>query len=66
MEKIREQIKSEKGNLNRYNNQINQYQQNKTFRNIELSFYKKLKGDSNNENTNSTPDENESREFCKC
>ena len=28
-------------------------------------FYKKLNGDSNNENTNCTPDQNESREFCK-
>ena len=28
-------------------------------------FYKKLNGDSNNKNINSTPDENESREFWK-
>ena len=56
-------MKSKRGKVNRYNNRINKYQQNRTFRNNEGVFYKKLNGDSNNENTNSTPDENESREF---
>ena len=57
-------MKSKRGKVNRYNNRINKYQQNRTFRNNEGVFYK-LNGDSNNENTNSTPDENESREFWK-
>ena len=65
MEEIRQRIKSKRGKLNRYNNRVNYYQQNRTFRNNKGMFYKKLNGDSNNENTNSTPDESESREFWK-
>ena len=65
MEEIRQRIKSKRGKLNRYNNRVNYYQQNRTFRNNKGMFYKKLNGDSNNENTNSTPDENESWEFWK-
>ena len=65
MEEIRQRIKGKREKLNRYNNGINQYQQNRTFRNNKGMFYKKLNSDSNNENTNSTPDENESRESWK-
>ena len=65
MEEFRKRIKSKRGKLNKYNNRVNRYQQNRTFRNNEGMFYKKLIGDSNNDNTNSTPDENESREFWK-
>ena len=57
MEEIRQQIKSKRGKFNRYKNRISQYQQNRTFRNNERMFYKKLNGNENNENTNSTPDE---------
>ena len=52
-----------RGKLHGYNKRINQYQQNRTFRNNEVMFYKKLNGNSNNENTKSTPDVDESREF---
>ena len=65
MKKNRQRIKSKRGKVNRYNNRINKYQQNRTFRNNEGMFYKKLNGDSNNKNINSTPDENESKEFWK-
>ena len=65
MEEIRQQIKSKRAKLNRYNNRVNKYQQNRIFRNNERMLYKKLNGDSNNKNTNSTPDENKSREFWK-
>ena len=65
MEEIRQQIKSKRGKLNRQSNRANQYQQNRTFINNEGMSYKNLNGDSNNESTNSTPDENESREFWK-
>ena len=65
MEEIRQRIKSKRGKLNRYNNRVNYYQQNRTFWNNKGMFYKKLNGDSSNKNTNSTPDENESREFWK-
>ena len=65
MEEIRQRIKAKRGKPNRYNNRINQYKENRTFRNNEGLFYKKLNGDTKNENTNSTPDENESREFSK-
>ena len=41
MKEIKQQIKSKRGKLNRCNNQINQYQQNRTFRNNEGMFYKK-------------------------
>ena len=65
MEEIRKRIKSKRGKLNRYNNRVNQYEQNRTFRNNGRMFYKKLNGDSNNDNTNSTPGENESSKFWK-
>ena len=38
MEKIRQQLQSERGELNRYNSQLNQYQQDRTFRNNECSI----------------------------
>ena len=57
MEEIRQQIKSKRGKFNRYKNRISHYQQNRTFRNNEKMFYKKLNGNENNENTSSTPDE---------
>ena len=65
MEEIKQWIKSERGRHKRYNNQVNQCQQNRTFRNKEGMFCKILNGDSNYENANSTPDENETREFWK-
>ena len=65
MDEIRKRIKSKRGKLNRYNNRVNQYQQKRTFRNNGRMFYKKLNGDSNNDNKNSTPGENESSKFCK-
>ena len=61
MEEIRQKIKSTRGKLIRYNNRVNQYQQNRTFGNNEGMFYKIVNGDSNNDNKNSTPDTNESR-----
>ena len=54
MEEIRQRIKSKRGKLNRYNNRVNQYQQNRTSKNNEGMFYKILNGNSNSENTNST------------
>ena len=65
MEEIRQRIKVKRGKVIRYNNRINQYQQNRTFRSNEGIFYKKLNGYSNNENTNSTLVEDESKEFWK-
>ena len=65
MEECRQQIKSKRGKLNRDNNRINQYQQNRTFRNNEGMFHKKLNNDSYIQNINCTPDENESREIWK-
>ena len=65
MEEIRQRIKSKRGKLNRYNNRVNQYQQNRTSKNNEGMFYKILNGNSNNENTNSTSYQNESRKFWK-
>ena len=65
MEEIRKRIKSKREKLNRYNNRLNQYEQNGTFRNNVRMFYKKLNGDSNNDNTNPTPGENESSKFWK-
>ena len=65
MEEFRQRIKSKRGKLNRYNNRVNQYQQNRTSKNNEGMFYKILNGNSNNENTNSTSYQNESREFWK-
>ena len=63
MEEVKQRIKSERGKLNRYNNRVNQYRQSRTFRNNQGMLYKILHGDINSENTNSTPDENQSREF---
>ena len=63
MKEIRQRIKSKRGKLNRYNNQVKQYQQNRTFRNNEAIFYKIWNGDSNNEYTNSNPVDTGSREF---
>ena len=62
IEEIRQRIKAKTGKLNRYNKRINQYQQNKTLRNNEGMFYKKLNCNSNSDNTNATPDEDESKE----
>ena len=60
-----EWVKAKRGNLNRYINRINQHQQNRNFRNNEGTVYKKLNGDSNNQNASSASDEYESREFWK-
>ena len=57
MEEIRQRIKSKKGKLNRYNNRVNQYQQNRTLRNNEGMFCKIFNGNSNNENANSSAEE---------
>ena len=65
MEEFRQRFKSKRGKLNRYNNRVNQYQQNRTSKNNEGMFHKILNGNSNNENTNSTSYQNESREFWK-
>ena len=40
MEEIRKQIKAKREKVDRYNNRINQYQQNITFRDNEGMFYK--------------------------
>ena len=65
MEEIRQRIKLNRGKLHRYNNRVNQYQQNRTFRNNEGMFCKIFNGNSNNENANSFAEENESRKFWK-
>ena len=65
MEEIRQWIKSKTGKINRYDKRVKKYQQDSTFSKNDEMFYKILNGDSNNENANSSPDENEIREFWK-
>ena len=61
MEEIRKQIKAKREKVDRYNNRINQYQQNITFGDNEGMFYKHWMV---NEKINSTPDDDdEGREF---
>ena len=44
LEVISQRIKAKQGKINRYNNRISQYQQNRMFQNNEGNFYRKLNG----------------------
>ena len=60
---IRQRIKAKTAKISRYQHRINQYQQNRMFRNNESRFYKQLNIDTDRTNENVIPDADESRKF---
>ena len=62
-EEIRQRIKAKTAKISRYQQRINQYQQNRMFRNNESRFYKQLNNDTGRTNENAIPDADESRKF---
>eukprot|EP00112_Aurelia_sp_Birch-Aquarium-sp1_P022216 Seg6175.2 transcript_id=Seg6175.2/GoldUCD/mRNA.D3Y31 product="hypothetical protein" protein_id=Seg6175.2/GoldUCD/D3Y31 len=61
-EEIRQRIKAKTAKISRYQQRINQYQQNRMFRNNESRFYQQLNNDELNKE-NATPDADESKQF---
>ena len=55
-EEIRQRIKAKAAKISRYQQRINQYQQNRMFKNNESTFYQKLNNDEGQNNENAIPD----------
>ena len=62
-EKIKERIKAKNNKIKRYQSRINQYQQNRTFKNNEGKFYRELNRRGRNYETTEVPDKKEAQEF---
>ena len=62
-EEIRQRIKAKTAKISRYQQRINQYQQNMMFKNNESRFYQKLNNDDGQNNENAIPDADESKRF---
>ena len=61
-EEILQRIKAITGKIKRYNNRINQYQQNRTFQNNQGKFYQQLNSGGKQER-NDVPDAEAANEF---
>ena len=62
-EEIKEIIKAKNIKIKRYQNRINQYQQNRTFKNNQGKFYRELNSRERNYKTTELPDKKETQEF---
>ena len=62
-EEIRQRVKAKTAKISRYQQRINQYQQNRMFKNNESRFYQKLNNDDGQNNENAIPDADESKRF---
>ena len=62
-EEIKERIKAKNNKIKRYLSRINQYQQNRTFKNNKGKFYRELNSGERNYKTTEVPDKNEAQEF---
>ena len=63
-EEIKERIKAKNNKIKRYQSRINQYQQNRTFKNNQGKFYRMLnKGRKKNYGTADVPDKKEAQEL---
>ena len=62
-EEIKERIKAKNNKIKRYQSRINQYQQNRTFKNNQGKFYRQLNSGGRNYETTEVPDKKEAREF---
>ena len=59
---IKERIKLKNNKIKRYQSRINQYQQNRTFKNNQGKFYKDLNSGGRNYETAEVPDKKEAQE----
>ena len=62
-EEIKERIKAKNNIIKRYQSRINQYQQNRTFKNNQGKFYRELNSAGRNYETTQVPDKKEAQEF---
>ena len=62
-EEIRQKIKAKTSKISRHQQRLNQYQQNRLFRNNDSRFYKQLNNETERTNENTIPDADESRKF---
>ena len=62
-EKIKERIKAKNNIIKRCQSRINQYQQNRTFKNNQGKFYRELNSGGRNYETTQVPDKKEAQEF---
>ena len=62
-EEIKERIKTNNNKIKRYQSRINQYQQNRTFKNNQGNFYRDLKNGGRNYETAEVPDKKKNQEF---
>ena len=62
-EEIKERIKAKNNKIKRYQSRINQYQQNRTFKDNQGKFYRELNSGGRNYETTEVPDKKEAQEF---
>ena len=62
-EEIRQRIKAKIAMISRYQQRINQYQQNRMFKNNESRFYQQLNNEDEQNKDNAIPDADESKQF---
>ena len=62
-EEVQERIKAKNNKIKRYQSRINQYQQNRTFKNNQGKFYRELNSGGRNYGTAEVPDKKETQEF---
>ena len=62
-EEIKKRIKAKNKKIKRYQSRINQYQQNRTFKNNQGKFYRELNSGERNYETKEVPDKKEAYEF---
>ena len=62
-EEIQERIKAKNNKIKRYQSRINQYQQNRTFKNNQGKFYRELNSGGKNYETTEVPDKKAAHEF---
>ena len=62
-EEIKEKIKAKNNKIKRYQSRINQYQQNRNFKNNQGKFYRELNSGGRNYETTEVPDKKEAQEF---
>ena len=58
-EEIKEKIKAKNNKIKRYQSRINQYQQNRTFKNNQGKFYRELNSGGSSYETREVPDKKE-------
>ena len=62
-EEIKERIRAKNNKIKRYQSRINQYQQNRTFKNNQGKFYRELNSAGRNYEMTEVPDKNKAQEF---